>query len=98
MFRCQRLENKDPGARQQGANDLEAGILRGGADECDGAVFRRREQAILLGFVEPVDLVNKKNRLRPTRLEPLASLAHDLANPWHTLGHGAEGYEFPLSG
>jgi hypothetical protein len=55
-------------------------------------------EAVLLGLVEPVDLVHEQDGLGAARLEPLARLAYDLANARHPLGDGAEGDELPLGG
>jgi hypothetical protein len=49
--RRERLQDEDPGPRQERPIDLEARILGGGADEGDGAVFRGREEAVLLGLL-----------------------------------------------
>ena len=54
------LEDQDLAAGQQGAVQGEAGVFGGGADQGDGAVLDHGEEAILLGAVEPVDLVDEK--------------------------------------
>jgi hypothetical protein len=42
--------------------DLEVGIFGRGADEGQDAFFDRRQQRVLLGLVEAVDLVQKEDR------------------------------------
>ena len=68
----ERLQHEHAGAREQRAVDLEAGVLGGGADEGDGAVLGRRQEAVLLRLVEPVDLVDEEDGLRAAGLEPPA--------------------------
>ena len=70
VVRRQRLQHEHPGAREQRADDLEARILGGGADQGDRAVLGRRQQAVLLGLVEPMDLVDEEDGLR---VRPLSS-------------------------
>ena len=52
-----------------------------------------RKKAVLLGLVEAVDLVDEEDGLGAAGLEPLPRLAHDLADPGHSLGDRAEGHE-----
>ena len=58
----QRLEHEYLAAGEEGSDDLERGVLRGGADQDDRAVFHRSQEGVLLGFVEPVNLIDKKDR------------------------------------
>ena len=58
----QRLEHEDLATGKKGSDDLERRVLRGGADQDHRAVFHRSQERILLGFVEPVDLVDKEDR------------------------------------
>ena len=53
----QRFEHQGPGARPQRRVDLETGILGGGPDQGQQPGFDVRQQGVLLGFVEAVDLV-----------------------------------------
>jgi hypothetical protein len=41
------------------AVDVEEGVVRGGADEAQGAALDMRQEDVLLGFVEAMDLINK---------------------------------------
>ena len=74
------LELKNPAAREQGAIDREVGILGGCADEDDGAVFDPRQECVLLGLVEAVDLVDKEDGFAAVQLAQLAGLIDGSAN------------------
>jgi hypothetical protein len=50
--------------------DLEGGVLGGRADENDPPAFHMGEKGVLLGLVEPVNLVHEKDRPAPA-LRPL---------------------------
>ena len=52
----------DLGARQQRGVDLEVGVLGRRADQRDEALLDRRQQRVLLGLVEAVDLVEEEDR------------------------------------
>ena len=71
------LERQDPGPRQQGGVDLERGVLGRGPDEGDGPVLDGRQQGVLLGLVEAVDLVDEQDR-PPAAAAGLAGLGDRL--------------------
>ena len=52
-------------ARQQRAVQREGRVLGGGADQRDGAGLHHRQEAVLLGAVEAVDLVDEQQRALP---------------------------------
>ncbi|MET8772118.1 hypothetical protein [Streptomyces sp. NPDC004658] len=54
------FEDEDLGAGEEGAVEFEARVLRGGADQGDRAVLDVGEEAVLLGAVEAVDLVDEQ--------------------------------------
>ena len=56
------LEHQHAGARQKRRVELEGRVLGGGADQDDGAVLDVRQEAVLLGAVEAVDLVDEQQR------------------------------------
>ena len=60
--RVEGLELEDPRARDEGAVDLEEGILGRGADEEDGAVLDPGQEGVLLGLVPAVHLVDEEHR------------------------------------
>ena len=94
--RIQRLQHEHPRAREQRAVDFKAGVLGGGADQGDGAVFGGREQAILLGLVEAMNLVHEQHGAGTARIQPAAGEIDDLADAGHALGDRAERLEDAL--
>ncbi len=58
-------ERIDAHPREQGAVDLEGGVLRRRADQRQQAFLYGRQQGVLLSLVEAVDLVEEEDRLRP---------------------------------
>ena len=58
-----RLERQHPSARQQSSIELEGRVLRRRADQNDRAVFHDRQEAVLLGAVEAMDLVDEQQGL-----------------------------------
>ena len=73
----ERLEHQHAGAREQRRVQLEGRVLGGRADQRDGAVLHHRQEGILLGPVEAVDLVDEEQRALP-RLAPAARLLEHL--------------------
>ena len=61
LFAGQRQQLENPAARDQRADHLEIGVLGGGADQHEGAVFDMRQQGILLGLVPAVDFVHEQD-------------------------------------
>src|SRR5690606_16744625 len=54
-----------------------------------------RKEAVLLGLVEPMDLVDEESRLPAAGGEALPRLSHDFPDPGHSLGDGTERHEDP---
>jgi hypothetical protein len=73
------LEGEHPGTGQQRRVHLEIGIFGGCANKGDRAVLNVREQGILLGLVEPMDLVDEENGLTTVEVTTLASGLDDLS-------------------
>ena len=69
-----------PGARQQGIVQFERGIFRGGADKNHRAVFHKRQESILLGFVKAVHFIHKQYGAFGGHGPHLFGLFHRLAN------------------
>ena len=84
----ERLQHEHAAARQQRPGELEARVLGGRADQGDDPVLDPREEGILLGSVEAVDLVTEEDRAPPLVLEPLFRCLDDLAHPCDALGDG----------
>ena len=68
-------------ARQQRCDQLEGWILRGGADENDGAVFHHRQEGILLRAVEAMDFVDEEKRPLPDLASRARGVEHLLEVP-----------------
>src|SRR5690606_42156775 len=72
LFRsiAQGLQDVALGPREQGRVDLEAGVLRRRPDEGEEPGLDVRQQGILLGLVEAMDLVHEQDGLdrKSTRL------------------------------
>ncbi len=64
LLRRERLQRVHAHAREQRAVDLERGVLGRGADQRHEPLLDRRQQRVLLGLVEAVDLVEEQHRLR----------------------------------
>ena len=62
LLRGQRPQRVHPHPRQQRAVDLERGVLRGRADQRHHALLHSRQQRVLLGLVEAVDLIEEEHR------------------------------------
>ena len=60
--RVEAAQDEDLGAGEERGVQLERGVLGGGADEDDGALLHQGKEAVLLGAVEAVDLVDEQQR------------------------------------
>ena len=61
--------------------DLEVGVLGRRADERDRAVLDVRQQRVLLGLVEAMDLVEEEDRARAVQGEPVLRLGDRARGP-----------------
>ena len=86
------FQDEDLAAGQQRAVELEAGVLGGGSNEDDRAVFDVREERVLLGTVESMDLVDEQERALPD-LPALPSSLKDLPEVRNTGERRREGFE-----
>ncbi len=75
-IRPQRLERQHLRAGHQRGVELEGRVLGGGADEGDGAVFHHRQEGVLLGAVEAVDLVHEQERAAADGARVAGALEH----------------------
>jgi hypothetical protein len=62
------------GAGDEGAVDLEEGVLRRRTDQDDGAVLDPGQEGVLLGLVPAMDLVDEEDRAPVVELAVLAGL------------------------
>ena len=67
----QRIELVHVRARDQRRVDLEVGVLRRGSDQGDEAVLDGRQERVLLGLVEAVDLVDKHHAALAEHAQPV---------------------------
>ena len=74
----ERFEHQHARARQQRRVQLERRVLGGGADQNDGAVFHHRQETVLLGAVEAMDLVDEQQRALPQFAAAARFLEHFL--------------------
>ena len=93
LFACQRLEDHDWRPGQERTHDLEARVLRGRADEDDIARLHHRQEGVLLGLVEAMDLVAEEDGPAPGRAAPRPRLGDDLPHSRDPLRDRAEGDE-----
>src|SRR5581483_4593980 len=85
----QGLEYIHPATRQKRRIDLERWILRRGPDEPDVAFLDMRQECILLGFIEAVDLVDKNHGPGAILPRPFG-IGHHLLNLFDPGQHGGE--------
>ena len=90
---AERLQHQHRGARQQRRDDLERRVLGGGPDQDDRAVLDVRQEGILLGLVEAVDLVDEQDRAAPVLLADAPRLLDDHAQFLDARQHRREGDE-----
>ena len=76
-FITQAVQHQNLATRQQRAVEFERRVLRSGADERDRSIFDERQEGILLGLVEAVNLIHEQQR-RPALLAPHAGLVEGL--------------------
>src|SRR5437660_755968 len=72
---------------------VRARLLGGRTAQRDDAVLDPREKGVLLGPVEPVDLVTEEDRAPPFVLEAVLGGLDDLAHPSDAFGDGRERLE-----
>ena len=89
----QRLEAEQAGPGQQGGVDLEVRVLGGGPDQDQHPLLDRREQGVLLGAVEAVDLVDEQDGALAVLAQAGAGPVDRLPDVFHAGGHGREGLE-----
>ena len=92
------LKLKNPAPREQGAVDREVWILSGRADENDGAVFDPRQERVLLGLVEAVDLVDEEDGFAAVQLAQLTGFINGLANVGDPGQDGVDGNKMGAGG
>ena len=92
---AERFEPEECRAGDERGVDGEERVLRGRADECDEPALDIREQDILLGFGEAVDLVEEQDRPLSRIAEDAVRVVDDLADPLDTNRRGVLADESP---
>ena len=93
----ERLEHIDPAAGEQSRNHFEGGVLGGGADQPDGAALDVRQEGVLLGLVEAVNLVDEQDRPR-VQIGGFGRVGHHLLDLFNAAHDGRELDEAGLRG
>ena len=89
----ERLQSPHAEAGEQGSIDLEVRILGRRTDQRHGAVFDVRQERVLLGLVESMDLVDEQDAADAVQRQPLLGLGDrrpDLGHARHDCGQGVE--------
>ena len=94
----ERLELEHAAAAHQRAVDGEEGVFGGRADEDHHALFHARQQHVLLGLVEAVDLVDEQQRPLAGGRQPIVGLGEDFPQLLHAAGHRADLAEVAAGG
>jgi hypothetical protein len=87
------LQPPDTKAGQEGRVDLEVRVLGGRTNERHGAVFDVRQESVLLGLVEAMDLVDEQDRAPAVERQPILCFRDqrpDLGDARHDRGQGGE--------
>ena len=86
----QRLQDVDPGSRQQCVVELERRVLRRRSDEDDGPVLHVGQERVLLALVEAVHLVDEEHAIFPVLGAAVFRLRNDPADLLHPGEHRRE--------
>ena len=84
------MELEHPATTDQRAVDREERILRRCTNENHDAVLDVRQQDVLLGLVEAVDLVDEQQRLVAAHAQSVAGCVEHFAQILHAAGDGAQ--------
>ncbi len=86
----QRLQHDDPRTGEQRRVHLERWVFRCGSDQDDGAVLDVRQDGILLGFVEAMNLIDEKDGPLALHAEPVAGFLDRRSQIGHAGRHRAD--------
>ena len=87
----QGLQSEQGGTRQQRGVDLEERVLGGGPDEHQQSGLHRRQEGVLLGLVEPMDLVEEQDGAHIAFTQTGFRRSHQFPDVLHA---GVDGREF----
>ena len=97
VLRRQGLEDEDLGPGQERPDDLEVGVFGGGPHQGDQSLLHVGQEGVLLGLVEPVDLVDEDHGAGPLDLVA-PGLLHHLSQVGHPGHHRAQADEMAVQG
>ena len=89
----QALQHIHLAAAQQGTDDLERRVLRGGTNQRDDALLDGSQQAVLLRLRETVDFIDEQDGAGGVEEAVLLGTVHHLAHVLHTARHGRQRVE-----
>ena len=89
----ERRELEDARPADERRVHLEVGVVRGGADQHDGAVLHPGQERILLSLVPAVHLVHEEDGAPAVQLPPLVGRRRGLADVLHPGEHGVQALE-----
>ena len=92
----QEIEGDHPAAGEQRRNHLKRGVLGRGADQDDQTGFHVMEEGILLGLVEPVNLVDEQDGAFALKLALFFGFLDDFADLFDACQHCREMDEMGL--
>ena len=94
FFLGQRAQLENLRARNQRRVDKKEWIMRRRANQADNSVFNIRQQHVLLGFVKPMDFVDKEDGRLTRIFEPVGGASQHPAHVGHVGFHAAQALEF----
>ncbi len=94
----QGLQPEEARAREKRGVDLEVRVLGGGPDQHQQPLLHRRQEGVLLGLVEPMDLVKEQNRPFALFGQPAPGPFHHLPHVLHPCRHRRQRLERPARG
>ena len=89
----QGLEHIELATREQGAYDLERGVLGGGSYERDVSALDSSQERVLLRLAEPMDFVDEEDGRRGGEEAVVLCPVDDVAHVFHAAGDGTQGVE-----
>ena len=94
----ERAQGDEHRARQQRCDHREGRVLGGGRHEDDLTILDSREQGVLLGLGEAVDLVEEEHRLASVEVTSACRLVHDGSDVLDACRHRGELDELAVRG
>ncbi|PON74912.1 hypothetical protein PanWU01x14_046290 [Parasponia andersonii] len=93
MLGLQWVEDEDSAAREKRRDEMERRVLRSGPDEDDAPVLDNGEERVLLGLVEPVNLVDEQHRSPPILVLGSPGFVDGVSDVLDAASDGREGDE-----